>query len=198
MLKNGQTYFKILRCSHRKIFKVCLAIFQHYEIKSNLLDKHLSQNHRLHMIFNRNNVKVSYSCTKSIKTVNNHNKNILGKKPPINTSNCSFRNKESWPLNGQWQIGEVVYEGTPFQVTNQIIKKVLELRKNLSKDNHNHNLSFRNEFYKNDTELSKELWQIKMKNYIPEITWRSIKKCLPYNYNTRKCYLCLNEKLEIL
>ena len=22
--------FKVLRCSHRKIFKVCLAIFQHY------------------------------------------------------------------------------------------------------------------------------------------------------------------------
>lgn len=26
MLKNGQT-FKLLRCLHRKIFKVCLAIF---------------------------------------------------------------------------------------------------------------------------------------------------------------------------
>ena len=62
---------------------------------------------------------------------------------------------------------------------------------------YNHNLSFRNEFYKNDTELSKELWQIKMKNYTPKITWRIIRKCLPYNYNTRKCYLCLNEKLEI-
>ena len=24
---------KVLRCEHRKIFKVCLAIFQHYEIK---------------------------------------------------------------------------------------------------------------------------------------------------------------------
>ena len=24
---------KILRCSYRKIFQVCLAIFQHYEIK---------------------------------------------------------------------------------------------------------------------------------------------------------------------
>ena len=33
MLKNDQTYFKILRCEHRKIFKVCLAIFQQYEIK---------------------------------------------------------------------------------------------------------------------------------------------------------------------
>ena len=37
-----------------------------------------------------------------------------------------------------------------------------------------------------------------MKNYIPEITWRIIRKCLLYNYNSRKCYLCLNErKLEI-
>ena len=24
---------KILRCEHRKIFKVCLAIFQYYDIK---------------------------------------------------------------------------------------------------------------------------------------------------------------------
>ena len=36
-----------------------------------------------------------------------------------------------------------------------------------------------------------------MKNYTPKITWRIIKKCPPYNYNSRKCYLCLNEKLEI-
>ena len=36
MLKNGQTYFKILRCEHCKILKVCLAIFQHYEIKGKI------------------------------------------------------------------------------------------------------------------------------------------------------------------
>ena len=59
------------------------------------------------------------------------------------------------------------------------------------------NLSLRNKFYKNHTELSKELWQIKMKNYTPEITWRIIRKCLPYNYNRKKCYFCLHEKLEI-
>ena len=29
MLQNGQTYFKILRIEHRKIFKVCLTILQH-------------------------------------------------------------------------------------------------------------------------------------------------------------------------
>ena len=29
MLQNCQTYFKILRIEHRKIFKVCLTILQH-------------------------------------------------------------------------------------------------------------------------------------------------------------------------
>ena len=24
-----------------------------------------------------------------------------------------------------------------------------------------------------------------------------MRKCLPYNYNSKKCHLCLNEKLEI-
>ena len=40
---------------------------------------------------------------------------------------------------------------------------------------YNHNLSFRNEFYKNDIELSKELSQIKIKNYTPKITWRIVR-----------------------
>ena len=72
----------------------------------NLLDKHFPQNHRLHKIFNRNSVKVSYSCTKNMKTIiNNHNKNILGKKSSIDTSTCNCQNKEDCSLNGQCQIG---------------------------------------------------------------------------------------------
>ena len=67
--------------------------------------------------------------------INNHNKNILGKKPSIDTSTCNFRNKVDFLLNGQCQIGQVVYEST-LKVTNKMIKikSILELRKNLSKD----------------------------------------------------------------
>ena len=69
----------------------------------NLFDKHFPQNHDLHKIFNGNSVKVSYSGTKSMKTIiTNHNKNILGIKPSINTSTCNCRNKETCPLNGQY------------------------------------------------------------------------------------------------
>ena len=78
-----------------------------------LLDKHFPRDHRSHKIFNRNSVKVSYSCTKNMKTIiNNHNKNIFGKKPSVDTSTCNCQNKEDYPLNGQYRIGEVVYEST--------------------------------------------------------------------------------------
>ena len=60
-----------------------------------------TKNHHLHKIFNTNSVKVSYSCTKSMKTIiTTHNKNILGKKPSINKSNCNCPNNEACPLSG--------------------------------------------------------------------------------------------------
>ena len=108
--------------------------------------------------------------------INNHNKNIPGKKLPTNTSTCNGRNKEAFLLNGQWQTGKVVYEGTlTSNQPNYKEKKYFEIsEESFSGRLFNHNLCFRNEFYKNDAELSKELWQIKMKNYTPKIT---------YNYN---------------
>ena len=102
----------------------------------NLLDKHFPRNHRLHKIFNRNSIKVSYSCTKNMETIiNNHNKNILGRKPLIDTSTCNCRSKEDCPLIGQCQIGEVVYESTlTSKQQNYKDKKYFGLWKNLSKD----------------------------------------------------------------
>ena len=53
----------------------------HYFLK--LLDKHFPRHHKLHKIFNRNTVKVSYSCTKNIKSIINcHNKKVLHQSRP--------------------------------------------------------------------------------------------------------------------
>ena len=87
-----------------------------------------------------------------MKTItNNHNKNILGKKPSIDTSNCNCRNKKNCPLNDQCQIGEVVYEST--LTSNQLNckdKKYFGIAEKSFKGRlYNHNLYFRNEFYKN-------------------------------------------------
>ena len=40
-------------------------------------------------------------------------------------------------------------------------------------------------------------WTTKRNHFIPKVTWRIIRKCAPFNTTKRKCYLCLNEKLEI-
>ena len=119
--------------------------------------------------------------------IRSHNKNILGKKPSINTSICNCRNKEAYRLNEQCQIGEVAYEDT-FSSNKQNYKEKKyfgNAEESFKGCKYNHNLSFRNEFYKNEKELSKELRQIKMKNYTIKITWRIIRKYLPCNYHSR-------------
>ena len=94
-----------------------------------------------------------------------NNKNILGNKPSVNASTCNCRNKQACLLNGQCQLGEVVYEGTlSSNQTNYKEKKYFGIAEESFKGPlYNYNLSVRNEFYKNDIELSKELCQIKMK-----------------------------------
>ena len=40
-------------------------------------------------------------------------------------------------------------------------------------------------------------WGIKRNNFITKVTWGILREYPPYNLSKRKCYLSLNEKLEI-
>ena len=60
-----------------------------------LLGKHFSKTHQLHKLFNRNNVKVSYSSLRNFESViNGRNKNILNKQEQHSPCNC--RGKQSY------------------------------------------------------------------------------------------------------
>ena len=61
----------------------------------------------------------------------------------------------------------------------------------------NHKRSFNLNEYKNETKLSNEIWLIKNSGHHPKVEWEIVKKCVPYNPQTKRCLLCLNEKLEI-
>ena len=64
-----------------------------------LLGKHFPKTYQLHTLFNRNNVKVSYSSIPNFKSViNGHNKNILDKQEKASPCNC--RDKTSYLLKG--------------------------------------------------------------------------------------------------
>ena len=40
------------------------------------------------------------------------------------------------------------------------------------------------------------MWQIKGSDYYQKAEWKIVKKCVLYNLQTKRCLLCLNEKLE--
>ena len=46
----------------------------------NLIDQHFPKSNKLHVIFNRNTVKVSYSCTQNMSSmIKSHNKKVINK-----------------------------------------------------------------------------------------------------------------------
>ena len=64
-----------------------------------LIDKHFPPHHKLHKLFNRNNVKISYSCLPNIKSIiNAHNRKILYPSPTISRGTCNCINISQFPL----------------------------------------------------------------------------------------------------
>ena len=73
-----------------------------------LLSKHFPRNHTMHKIFNRNTVKISYSCMRNISSiVSSHNRNILW--PKHKSFGCNCRAKNECPFNGECQTPSVIY-----------------------------------------------------------------------------------------
>ena len=112
---------------------------------------------------------------------------------------CNCRNKNNYPLDGKFLTPNIIYEA---QITsNQLNYKqkvyIGTAETDFKHRFNNHAKSFNLEHYENDTELSKEYWTVKHKHLTPKVTWRIIRKWAPFNTAKRKCYLCLNEKLEI-
>ena len=107
--------------------------------------------------------------------INNHNMNILPQNNEIKDE-CNCRNKKYFPLGGKCLSPNIVYQG----------------KINSSQPNYNEKVYFgvAEKSFKDDTELSIEYWYIKRNK-------RIVRECPPYSLSKRKCYLCLNEKLEI-
>ena len=82
-----------------------------------LIDKHFSKTSPLHKIFNRNTIKVSYSCLSNVRSViSSHNKRILREtisaKESVKDKNeklCNCRNLNECPLNKMCLTDNLIY-----------------------------------------------------------------------------------------
>ena len=155
------------------------------------MGKHFPKTHQLHKLFNRNNVKVSYSSLPNFKNViNGHNKNILNdqEKPP-----CNCREKTSCPLNGSCQHKSLVYS---CKASGPDIKQehphYIGLTEHTLKDRlYKHNNSFRYESKRNSTELSNFIWGKKKEKINVDLDWSILDKAISYSPASKKntCYV---------
>lgn len=164
-----------------------------------LLDQHFPNTHKLHKIFNRNTIKVSYSCTENMSGfIRSHNNKIInGSKNNIKPCNC--RIKSECPLDGKCQIQNVVYKCT-VETKVKPTKEYLGTAEGDFKQRHyNHKKSFKNKYYRNETTLSKFVWEIREKyNEEPVLKWSIVRTVPGYSNISKRCLLCLYEKFEIL
>ena len=64
----------------------------------------------LQAIFNRNTVKVSYSCTQNMSSmIKSHNKKVINRDAK-KLKSCNCRVKSECPLNGQCQVTDIIYK----------------------------------------------------------------------------------------
>ena len=80
-----------------------------------LVDTHFPVGHKLHKIFNRNTVKVSYSCVDNVRSIiTNHNTRVTRRNHTqvISADNWKCRNKEECPLQNKCMKKDIVYKAT--------------------------------------------------------------------------------------
>ena len=118
----------------------------------------MPKNNKFHNIFNRNNVKVSYSYIKNIKSIiPNHNKTILNESETSNKKKCNCIYKNTCPLNGECQAENIIYQASlnsnKLNYDEKYYKGSWETTS--KKRFANHKKSFNNDQYENETKLSK-------------------------------------------
>ena len=131
--------------------------------------------------------------------IQNRSTNLL-KDPVVSIAKeCSCRQKSNCPLTEKCLSECLVYHA---QVSGSDINQTKSYsgtcEKNFKERYNNHTTSFRNKSKDKSTELSKYIWELKNSSINNDLKWSIACKAHPYTGGTRKCDLCLTEKLAIM
>ena len=160
-----------------------------------LLKPHFPKSSRLQKIFNKNTVKVSYSCMSNMSSIiSSHNKRLL--RPRTTEYGCNCRTRENCPLQNQCLKPNLIYQADVENNANKGTKIYFRLSETSFKARFaNHNKDSNHDQHKKSTELSKYIWLLKENQITSTIRWSIVEKV----YGRTKinfCPLYLAEKLE--
>ena len=76
-----------------------------------LINKHFPRHHIFYKLFDKNNVKVSYSCMPNMKNIiNTHNKKIINSTKDNIKRTCNYIRKHQCPPNEKFLTNNVLYK----------------------------------------------------------------------------------------
>ena len=124
----------------------------------NLIKRHFPKTNKLHKIFNRNNVKISYSRMSNISSIiSGHNKNLLN--PTFTQYDCNCQIREDCPLQNQCFTPNIIYRADVHCEVNKDYKFYFGVAQTPFKERFwNHNRDFNHKQYIKSTELCKYIW----------------------------------------
>ena len=166
-----------------------------------IINKNFPKNHKYNKIFNRNTLKLSYSCTQNIKgIITNHNNKLINNKPSTTKATCNCRVKNNCPMRGECLKSGLIYKASVTSGNNE--RTYIGSTKTTFKERYNnHKQSFKDENKKknNNTKLAKYIWEERKKQKTePIIKWETIEHAKAYSPGDKDCKLCTAEKLAIL
>ena len=146
---------------------------------------------------------------KTKQIIDNHDKCILNSSKHINDTanntntkdtkafNCQQKNTS--PLNGNCLQSSLIYQATVTRKESSTTETYIGLMENDFKTSYrNHTASFRRLTHINSIELSKHIWTLKENNIDHFISWRILSSRSPYRSASKRCNICLKEKLLII
>ena len=141
-------------------------------------------------IFNRDTVKVSYSCMQNMSKIYKEHNSKVTSTPCNQLTLCNCWVKGECAMDGKYQTMDAVYE---CRVTWSEPQKIYyELPEgNLHSKNHKR--------YSYETTLSSYVWHMKETSDVTlNLKWSVVRCATPYSNISKKCLLCLYEKLVII
>ena len=155
-----------------------------------IVDTCFSPSHPLHKIFNRNTLKVSYSCLPNMAMViSSHNSKVKSKDQDIQPPGCNCRKGVAHcPLNGACQTQGLIYGAKVTKTSDQTTEFYTGLTARKFKERHyEHTASFRKESLRHKTTLSDHIWKLKTKDEPHTVNWWVIDRGRPFHPPTRSC-----------
>ena len=132
--------------------------------------------------------------------IKRHNRKIIGNNFKNTEEGCNCRDKNKCPLENKCLSTSLVYKACLSIDEDTGNKNYIELTEGTFKQRlKGHQLSFRNKRHANSTELSKHVWKLKNsgKDQNTNIKWSIIIKAAPHENGSKRCNLCLTQKLFI-